>query len=285
MKLEGLEDKHVLITGAADGIGLALAEACLAAGAHVFLSDIAEEKLIEVARRLDAPCAPCDVSDAAATVNLVERAWSELGSIDLLCANAGVFTPGSLLNASQQDIDWIFGVNVWGILNATRPFVEKLRASGQSGHVLMTGSEHSLSNPSYLRSVPCHLYNMTKHSVLSMADSLRAELEPEGIGISVLCPGPIISGLTDNSGAGRPDRFGGPMEIEMASISEEQVKQLSTLYRPASHAAEMAIEGLRRGLFVIPTHAFIEQDAAERYQDIVRGFGILELAGDTRARG
>jgi short-subunit dehydrogenase len=140
----------------------------------------------------------------------------------------------------------------------------------------MTGSEHSLSNPAYLRSVPCHVYNMTKHSVLSLGDSLRAELEPDGIGVSVLCPGPVVTGLTHNSGASRPDRFGGPTEIAMASVSEEQMELLQTLHQPASQAAATTLEGLRRNLFVIPTHMFTREDAAARHRDIERGFELLD---------
>lgn len=272
-----LDDKAVLVTGAADGIGLALSKACAAAGARVFLTDIAEEKLEKRAAELQAPCAACDVTDADAVAAVVDRAWDSVGPIDLLCANAGVFKAGSLLDASQDDFDWIFGVNVWGVLNATRPFVAKLREAGRGGHVLMTGSEHSLSTPRYLRAVPLQIYNMTKHSVLSMGDSLRIELEPEGIGVSVLCPGPVESGLSENSGAFRPERFGGPtsVEIDVSALPPETAKGLGDLYIPAERAAAIALAGIAKGLFVIPTHPFVREDAEARHRDILRGFEAL----------
>ncbi len=275
---EKLDDKSVLITGAADGIGRALARAFAAGGARVFLTDIAAEKLEKCATELGASSAPCDITEAEAVEDVVSRAWSAIGPIDLLCANAGVFKPGSLLDASQADIHWQFGVNVWGVLNATRPFVRKLRESGRPGHVLMTGSEHSLSTPGYLRAVPIQIYNMTKHSVLSMADGLRVELEPEGIGVSVLCPGPVESGLSQNSGAFRPNRFGGPTRIELdaSALSPEAAQRIASLYMPAEEAASIAIDGLARGLFVIPTHPFIQEDADARHRDISRGFESLE---------
>ena len=276
-RFERLDDKAVLVTGAADGIGLSLARACAAAGARVFVTDIAEEKLAKCAAELDAPHASCDVSDEAAVEAVVARAWDAVGPVDLLCANAGVVKLGSVLEASRKDIEWIFGVNVWGVLNATRPFVRRLREAKRPGHVLMTGSEHSLSNPAYLHWMPNHVYNMTKHCVLSMADGLRVELEPEDIGVSVLCPGPTVSGLGGNSGAFRPERFGGPTDfgVPTADADEATLKHIASLYLPAEEVAGIALAGLAKGLFVIPTHAFMREDAEARHAEILRGFGAL----------
>ena len=278
-KIDDFKGKAALITGGADGIGLALAEALSAAGARVFVSDIAAEKLKENAARIGAASAACDVTDESAVAELVERAWQEIGPIDLLCANAGVFAPGSILDAQQRDRDWIFAVNVWGILNACRPFARKLRNTGRGGHILMTGSEHSLSSPQYLKSVPLHLYNMTKHCVLSMAESLRTELGPDGVGVSVLCPGPVATGLLKNSGSFRPARFGGPTQVELPGIGdldEAEAKNLASLYMPASRAAEIALEGVKAGAFVIPTHPFEKEDVDARYREIAAGFDLLD---------
>jgi NAD(P)-dependent dehydrogenase (short-subunit alcohol dehydrogenase family) len=271
-----LRGKGALVTGAADGIGLGLAEALAQAGARVFMSDIAAERLASHAARVGAASAPCDVSDEPAVARLVDRAWAEIGPIDLLCANAGVLVTGSVLDASRQDIEWIFGVNVWGIVNACRPFVRKLRESRRGGQILMTGSEHSLSSPRLLRRAPLHLYNMTKHAVLSLGESLRAELGPEGIGVSVLCPGPVTSGLATNSGAQRPARFGGPTKVEVGGIGAAEAAQLAAFTIPASRAAEIALRGLAAGAFVIPTHRFEQDDVDARHREIAQGFELLE---------
>ncbi len=275
-QIDGFQGKAALVTGAADGIGLALAEALTRAGARVFMSDIAAEKLGKAAAGIGAKSAPCDVSDAAAVERLVERAWAESGPLDLLCANAGVLVPGSILEVTPQQIEWIFSVNVWGILNACKPFVRKLRKSRHAGRILLTGSEHSLSNPSYLRSVPLGLYNMTKHAVLSIGESLRAELAPSSIAVSVLCPGPVESGLAGNSGAFRPARFGGPTQIEIRGIESVDAGILAARYIPASRAAEIALKGLQAGAFVIPTHAFQKGDTDARYSEIAAGFALLD---------
>ncbi len=273
--IDGFQGKRILITGAADGIGFALSSAFTQAGAQVFLSDIAAEKLAASAATLGAPSGVCDVTEPEAAEAVVEQAWRELGGLDLVCANAGVFKGGSVLDASPDDIAYQFDVNVWGMLNVVRPAVRKLRAAGASGHILLTGSENSLSTPSYLRKISAHVYNMTKHAVLSMADGLRAELEDEGIGVSLLCPGPVVSGLGDNSGAVRPTRYGGPTKFELDvgdALSEAEMQELAKLYMPAERAAEIALAGLEKGLFVIPTHPHELDDATLRFREIERGF-------------
>jgi len=275
-RLDDLRGKGALVTGAADGIGLALAEALARAGARVFMSDVAAEKLAAAAARIGARSAPCDVSDEPAVARLVERAWSEGGPIDLLSANAGVLVTGSVLEASREEIEWIFGVNVWGIVHACRPFVRKLREHRRGGHILMTGSEHSLSSPRLLRSLPLHLYNMTKHAVLSLGESLRAELGPEGVGVSVLCPGPVASGLAANSAAQRPARFGGPTKPEVPAIGAAEARELAALTLPAARAAEIALRGLAAGAFVIPTHRIERDDVDARYRELAQGFELLD---------
>ena len=158
--------------------------------------------------------------------------------------------------------------------------MRRLREAGRPGHILMTGSEHSLSNPRYLRAFPIRIYNMTKHCVLALADGLRSELAADTIGVSVLCPGPVASGLSENSVEFRPVRYAAasgesePTDL-LAGVSEQTVQKIQALYQSAPQAAATAIAGLRRGLFVIPTHAYLLEDATERFREIELGFEVL----------
>lgn len=274
--IQNFDGATALVTGGADGIGAALATALVAQGASVFLADIHEEKLRATAERLGCESAVCDVADEAAVAEVVEAAWASLGSVDLLCANAGVIVAGSLLDVDRSDFDFGFGVNVLGVLHAVRPQARKLRESGRTGSFLLTGSEHSLSLPAYLRPVPMHLYTMTKHAVLAIGEALRAELGPEGHAVSVLCPGPVTSGLAENSTAARPEALGDPKAVDMSGISPESIQELLAAYIPAEQAAETALRGLREGVFIIPTHAFQREDVEARYRDAIAGFALLE---------
>ena len=167
-------------------------------------------------------------------------------------------------------------MNLWGVVHACRPFARKLRESGHRGACLLTGSEHSLSNPAYLRGAPLHLYNLTKHAVLSIGESLRAELGPEGHAVSVLCPGPVESGLSQNSEAQRPKRFGAQAELDFSRVDPKALENLGSLYMSAAQAAQIALTGLRAGAFLIPTHAFEKQDVDARYQEALAGFALLD---------
>src|SRR5262249_16451375 len=158
------------------------------------------------------------------------------------------------------------------IVHACRPFVRKLREHRRGGHILMTGSEHSLSSPRLLRSLPLHLYNMTKHAVLSLGESLRAELGPEGVGVSVLCPRPVASGLA----AEGPGGLGGPTKPEVPAIGAAEARELAALTLPAARAAEIALRGLAAGAFVIPTHRIERDDVDARYRELAQGFELLD---------
>jgi NAD(P)-dependent dehydrogenase (short-subunit alcohol dehydrogenase family) len=270
-----LDDRSVLITGGADGIGLALGELFRSAGARVFLVDVDAGKLARSAARIGAASAVCDVADAAAVERAVEQAWQALGPIDLLCANAGVVSQGSLLEMSREELDWIFGVNVWGILHASRAYVKRVRESRREGHILMTGSETSLSYPAFTHSLPIHAYVMSKHCVLAMADSLRVQLASDRIGVSVLCPGPVSTGLGQNSGRLRPGALAPPGAGADPSLDPGALRAMGELGRTPAQVAATALEGLRQGLFVIPTHPHIRDDVSRRHAEIERGFRLL----------
>lgn len=266
--------KRALLTGSAGGIGFALAKELQLRGAQVFLSDVDSERLAESAAELDAPSAVCDVRDAARVEEVVDGAWQSLGGLDLLCANAGVIRTGSLLAASAQDIRWHFDINVWGILHAVRSFHRRLQSEGSGGHILMTGSENSLSNPEMLRGMGTDVYNLSKHGVLAMADVLRAELGEAKIGVSVLCPGAVNTGLGKHSEALAPAREE-PAHAPALPPPPETLDWLRARTRSPETVAAIAMAGLEDDLFVIPTHPHIADDVAERYGEIQRGLEAL----------
>ncbi len=138
---------------------------------------------------------------------------------------------------------------------------------------MLTGSENSVSLPHALRRIGLGAYCMTKHAVLAMADTLRYELEPDGIGVSVLMPGPVDTAL-GQGGAKRPARMGGPVEPRGfdTSLLDASIPMPPTI--PADAAARIAVEGLREGRFMIPTHSHLSDYAAAR---------LDELASATRA--
>jgi len=271
-------DKTVLVTGAATGIGRSLALALAGEGADLALVDVDNENAAISADAVRAQgrraeIYPADVSERAAVEKAVAAAWNDFGTIDLACANAGVCPISQLSEMEAQDLEWVMGVNLFGVLHTVRAYVDHARAARSGGHLMLTGSENSVSLPHALRRIGLGAYCMTKHAVLAMADTLRYELEPDGIGVSVLMPGPVDTPL-GQAGGKRPARMGGPVEPRGfdTSLLDASIPMPPTI--PAEAAARIAVEGLRAGRFMIPTHSHLLDYASAR---------LDELATATRA--
>jgi NADP-dependent 3-hydroxy acid dehydrogenase YdfG len=204
--MEKLAGKVAVITGGASGIGLGIAQAAAEAGMRIALLDVEAAALERAAAGLAAECLPltADVSDAASYEAAAARVLDRFGRVDLLCNNAGVLVEGALAEASARDWQWLVGVNLLGVAHGVRLFVPHIRAHGEGGHVVNTGSVAGLS------AIPgLGIYTATKHAVVALSEVLREELAPEGIGVSVLCPGGVKTRIHE-AARNRPAALGGP---------------------------------------------------------------------------
>ena len=206
--MEKFAGRVAVITGGASGIGLGIARAAAAAGMRVALLDIEETALDEAKRALAAGGAlftvRADVSDPASLAAAAEHVLARFGRIDVICNNAGVLAQGPLADSTGRDWEWLVGVNLLGVVHGMRVFVPHLRAHGEGGHVVNTASVAGLSALPGLG-----IYTVTKHAVVALSEVLREELAPEGIGVSVLCPGGVRTRIHE-AGRNRPAVLGGP---------------------------------------------------------------------------
>ena len=161
-----------------------------AAGMKVVLADIEKAALDDVVAELggagvEAVGVPTDVSDGAAVEALRDAALERFGGIHVACNNAGVATGGRLWEQTVDDWKWVLGVNLWGVIHGVRTFVPVMLRQGE-GHVVNTASMAGLTSPPFMG-----VYNVTKHAVVTLSETLHAELSMEtaDIGVSVLCPG------------------------------------------------------------------------------------------------
>jgi NAD(P)-dependent dehydrogenase (short-subunit alcohol dehydrogenase family) len=265
-------NKTVLITGSATGIGRSLALAVAAEGADLALVDIDAENALATAELVRAQgrraeVYQADVTERQSVETAIAAAWKEFGAIDLACANAGVCPVAHLTDMAPQDIEWVMSVNLFGVLHTVRAYVEHAREAKSGGHLMLTGSENSVSLPHALRRIGLGAYCMTKHAILGMADTLRYELEPDGIGVSVLMPGPVDTPI-GKGGAKRPARMGGPVKPAAfdPSLVDTSIPMPPTISSDA--AARIAVEGLREGRFMIPTHSHLLEYAAARVDEL-----------------
>lgn len=264
-----------VVTGAASGIGRALAGALAELDMKLVLADVEASALNEVAEGLaqagrSAVAVPTDVSQADAVTALAERAYEEFGAVHLLCNNAGVFAAGLSYDAPQSDYDWCFGVNVWGILNGLRSFVPRMLEAGEPGHIVNTASMAALTSVPF--SAP---YAMSKAAVLSLSESLYLEMQARSasLGVSVVCPElfdtrigwaernrPAHLERKDEEGAS-PEREGTEQAIKAATATGQEPGVL----------AQRIIEGVRDNqLYVLAPEGDPWRDACNARLDDLR---------------
>lgn len=176
-----------VLTGAASGLGRALA--CELAGrkARVFLADIDEAGLAETARLVEqrggqARTIRCDVSKVDDMRRLHAEASGWLGDVDLLVNNAGVAVGGAVGEVPLEDWAWIVGINQWGVIYGCHLFLPAMKKRG-SGHVLNVASIAAFGCAGEMGP-----YNVTKAAVVALSETLAGELAGTGVGVSVLCP-------------------------------------------------------------------------------------------------
>jgi len=197
-----------VITGGASGIGLALAERLGRSGVRLVLADVEAGALAAAVAGLaeaglQAVGEVTDVSRLEDVERLRDRALAAFGRVDIVCNNAGVVSPyGPLWTASIEDWNWVLGVNLWGVIHGVRTFAPLLLAQG-SGHVVNTASMAGLTV------IPNNgVYNASKHAVVSITETLRAEFDAAGggVGATVVCPGlvPTRIGEADRNRPGGP---------------------------------------------------------------------------------
>lgn len=218
-----LDKKKVVITGGASGIGLALAERFLKEGAEVVISDINEQALAGKAAELGIQGVVANVAHETDVQALVEKATGILGRIDLFVANAGIARFGDVF-ADEKEWDFTWHVNVMSQVYAAK-YVLPQMIERKSGYILNTASAAGL-----LVEFHSVLYSTSKHASIGFSEWLAATYKNVGIGVSVLCPGPVRT----------------PMAAGVAAMQEDALEPEAL--------ADMVIEALDREQFMISTH-------------------------------
>ncbi len=190
-------EQRVVVTGAASGIGRAIAVAFARAGAELFVCDLSREKLAPLQAELLAAGA-CRAHVAAVDVGSREdmarfcETVCAVGTPDVLVNNAGVGLAGGLLATSLEDWQWVLSANLWGVVHGCHFFAPKMAARGR-GQIINIASAAG-----YYNSELTLAYGTTKFAVVGLSEGLRDELAPLGVGVSVVCPGFINTPIVAN---------------------------------------------------------------------------------------
>lgn len=196
--MKDLAGKTAVVTGAASGIGFAMAQKFLAEGMQVVLADIEPGQLGQAEQALaklgTVAAVQADVSSAESVQALADAAYEKFGAVHLLCNNAGVGMGGALWELTHRDWEWLLGVNVWGVIHGIQAFVPRMIAQGDEGHIVNTASAAGLDARPWLGA-----YSASKYAVVAISEALSAELRMTGakIGVSVLCPAVVNTRIGD----------------------------------------------------------------------------------------
>jgi len=210
--------RDAAVTGAASGIGRALARDLAGRGAHLALADIDAAGLAETARRCQRPgltitSQHLDVADRDAVYAWADQVVADHGRVNLIFNNAGVGLAASVEAMSYADFEWLMSINFWGVVYGTKAFLPHLKAAGE-GHVV------NLSSVFGLISVPGQAaYNAAKFGIRGFTDALRMELEMERCGVSctTVHPGGVKTNIARNARLDPGLRAGGPASVDPAA--------------------------------------------------------------------
>lgn len=270
--------KVAVVTGGASGIGRALADRCANEGMKVVLADIEESALKQAADEIKAGAAKADVLAVRTDVSkaddveaLAHQTLETFGGVHLLFNNAGVGAGTTAWGTSLQDWEWVLGVNLWGVIHGLRSFVPIMLKQGDEGYIVNTASIAGL-----ISGVGLAPYKVSKHGVVSLSETLYAELQQAGapIGVSVLCPSWVKTKIMDAE-RNRPaslqnapsDRISDPQIL--AAIA--QMRKLADEGISSEQVADETFSAIRENQFYIVLPADAYPMAQARAADILNG--------------
>lgn len=251
-----------IVTGAGSGIGEALAHGFADEGMHVVVVDIEESKAIAVASEIERKGVrsigrQTDVADESAVEALADFVDHEFGGVHVLCNNAGAYIMGDVAQMRADDWRWIFSVNVIGLANGLQSFLPRMLERGEEGHIVNVSSVAGILSGG--------VYGASKAAILSISESLHAELAETPIGVSVLCPSYVNSSILAAQ-RNRPAEFGVHAEEPMGRM------EVTTGLGPSA-VATAAIRAIREDELYVFTYPELfrknlEGPASEKFKAI-----------------
>jgi NAD(P)-dependent dehydrogenase (short-subunit alcohol dehydrogenase family) len=266
MAMNELGGKVAAVTGAASGLGRAMALAFASEGMHVALADVDEAGL--GATREDAAthgvktfAMRVDVSSASDVDAFAARTVREFHAVHVVCNNAGVAVSGAAWENSDAEWQWLLGVNLWGVIHGVRAFAPRLIAQDE-GHIVNTASVAGLISPPGMGA-----YAVSKHAVVALSESLHHDLRERGshVGVSVLCPAYVPTGIADSD----KNRF--PVEKSKERLAKEAAlrKAVAAGKLSADDVARRVVAAVKENRFYVLPHPAIKAAVRARMEDVL----------------
>ena len=265
------QDRTVIITGGASGIGKSLAFRFGSQGANIVVGDIEHVALNNtvselVSEGISAIGIPVDVSDIDSVRSFRDEVISEFTPPYIVCLNAGVGAGGSIIDSDILDWEWVLGVNLWGVIHGLNVFMPILDKRDE-GHIVITSSiAGHLSYPNM------GAYNASKHAVLTIAETLHYELLEKGsrIGVSVLCPGLVRTNILD-SDRNRPETLTSSIALDRSDeddMRKQIVREIYDLALEPEKVADLVFDAVDSKQFYIFTEDTFRDAIINRHRNI-----------------
>jgi len=230
-----LEGRRAVVTGAASGIGRAIAISLARRGCHLALADVDESGMAETAeftRGVRVSRHRIDVADRLAVAEFPNIIAAEHSGVDVLVNNAGVAVGGTFEQVSDEDFEWLFEINFWGVVRMTRAFLPLLRASGDARVVNISSVYGLIAPPQQVA------YASSKFAVRGFSEALRHELEGSGIGVTVVHPGGVNTSIAEKARV--------PAGVTEEEIARRRAKYRKLLRLPPEIAGETIVRGIEQ---------------------------------------
>lgn len=275
--MKDFKDKVAVITGGASGFGREFANIGLRLGMKLVLADVQQEQLDKVKAELEAQGAQvlamrCDVRKPEQVQALADATMEKFGAVHLLFNNAGVGSGGLVWENSLADWEWVLGVNLWGVVHGVRIFTPLMlecakKDPAYEGHIVNTASMAGMLNAPNMG-----VYNVSKHAVVSLSETLYHDLQliKAPIGASVLCPYFVPTGIS-NSERSRPDDVksdAGPTASQVAAQAVSE-KAVSSGKVSAAQVAEFTFNAIAENRFYVYSHPNALGNVQTRMEDII----------------
>lgn len=280
--MKEFREKVAVVTGAASGIGRALAQRFAQAGMKVVLADVETAALEQAAHEIAAAgtavlAVRTDISKAAEVERLAQTAVEKFGAVHIVCNNAGVALSAPSWMNTIADWEWVLGINLCGVIHGVRVFTPLLLAQGVEAHIVNTASLAGL-----IAGPGTAAYNVSKFGVVALSETLHHELTMLGspVRVSVLCPGFVNTRILDSE-RNRPAELGETApKLPGAEEMEQMGRQLIAAGSPPSLVAEIVFDAIRNERFYILPHPEWKQFIRTRMEDILEertpSFGPLD---------